>query len=380
MRIPDIVLIGPITDVSGVAEVNRNLFIALDKIGVKVKLVEPGGWSIHKADVSPELRDKINEGFSRGDLQNPCVIHSYQPHSVPGMPIIEKAKVNVTYTVFETDKVPFQWKNTLNSEHVAENWVPFNFIANAYGNSGVDKNKIKVMPYGVDVNRFTPEGPQLDLGERKGFRFITSFDWSPRKNPNAIFNAFLQEFANDEDVELVVKSYMGNAGDDTKNRIRQDIKNLKILNRSNKGIKLITDFIHEDSVASFHRSGDCWINLSRGEGFDLGSIQSMACGVPVVASANTAHNEYMTNVDSYLVRCTKTPIVSNEVLAHAPLFIGHSWYEPDVQQARVKMREAYNDWKSGKFEAKKAAARAKACSMPWEATAAKIVFELGKYC
>ena len=302
MRIPDIVLIGPVTDVSGVAEVNRNLFLALDKLGVKVRLIEPGGWSIHKADLNPELRDKINDGLSRNDLRDPSVIHSYQPHSMQGMPIIDKAKVNVTYTVFETDKVPFVWKGLLNSEFIAENWVPFNFLATAYGNSGIDKNKIKVMPYGVDTDRFSPNGPELNLGERKGFRFITAFDWSPRKNPNAILNAFLQEFANDEDVELVVKSYMGNADDNTKEKIRNDIKNLKAINRSNKSIKLITDFIHEDSIASFHRSGDCWINLSRGEGFDLGSIQSMACGVPVVASANTAHNEYMTNADSYLVR------------------------------------------------------------------------------
>jgi glycosyltransferase involved in cell wall biosynthesis len=141
----------------------------------------------------------------------------------------------------------------------------------------------------------------------------------------------------------------------------------------------VSDFLHADYVPSLHKAADCWVNLSRGEGWDMGAIQSMACGVPVVAAANTAHLDYIDDTNGYPVKCTKLAITNKEFLARTPNFIDSSWWEADIKDARAKMRQAYNDSKTGKLQEKGKLARESVNGLTWKKTASQIIFNLGKY-
>lgn len=379
MKIPDIVLVAPITDISGTAEAARNLYLALFDMGIKVKLVEIPFWSHLKADLSPEVGEKLQIGFDRNDLNHPAVIHYYPPHAVQQVPVIGGAAFNVSYTVFETDKCPLVWRDSLNSDFFIENWVASNFQVDAYAGAGIDKKKLRRIPQGVDIQRFNPNVEPMPIEGKTAFSFMTALDWSHRKNPEAMVTAFLQEFNNNPEVCFAIKAYTGYGDEDSKNKIRSVIRRLRMMTRSKAKILLVTDFLHSDIMPNFHRAANAWVNLSRGEGWDMGALQSMACGIPVIGTDNTAHSEYMTNDNGYPVKSTKTLITDKNFLARNPQFIDHSWGEVDIKNARAQMRQAYNDSKNGKLEEKGKKARETALNYKWQISALQTIFHLGKY-
>jgi glycosyltransferase involved in cell wall biosynthesis len=378
MQIKDLVLVAPITDVSGTAEVARNIYDALFDLGIKVKLIELPGWSHIKADLSADTRDKLDIGFNRNDVNDPAVIHFYPPNPYQGIVGIG-GQHQVSYTVFETDKCPILWRDIFNNPPFVENWVACDFHVDAYSSQGVDKNKMKVIPFGVDSNRFRPGIEPLNIKGKEGFTIGTALDWSVRKNPQGMVTAFLQEFNNQPDATLIIKSYTGYGDAAAAEGIRQEIAKIRAMVRSNARILFIPDYLHADAMPAFHNSLDAWFNLSRGEGWDLGSLQSMACGVPVIGADNSSHKVYLNSENGYPVQCTKVPITSVEFLSKNANFIGHNWWEPDIKAARRQLRQAYTDWKDGSITVKKVAARQKALDLPWKNTAVKIITEIGKY-
>lgn len=378
MRVPDIVLVAPMLDVSGTAEAARNFYLALFDLGLKVKIAELPNWSHIKADLSPEVRDKIQIGFDRNDLQQPVAIHFYPPNPFTGPMQVGGVAFNVSFTVFETDKCPVLWRDILNG-YFQENWVACPFNIDAYVSQGVDKNKLKCIPHGVDSRKYNPNVEPLNIKGKKDFTVLTALDWSVRKNPENMVTAFLQEFHNTPEACLVIKAYTGYADENSKKEIRSKISRLRMMTRSNATVLLITDFIHSDLMPSFHKAGNVWLNLSRGEGWDMGALQSMACGVPVIGSDNTAHQLYLNTDNGYPVPCTKTPISNKEFLSKSPQFLEHNWWEPNLKEARKLLRQSYNDWKSGELQKKSEKARATALNYPWKRTAVSAAYEIGKY-
>lgn len=373
-------MVSPIWDVSGVSETARGIYLALFDLGIKVKLVELTGWSHLKADLSPEVRDKIQFGLDRNDLRpGPACIHFYQPDPFKGTVNIEGTSLNVNWSVFETDKCPILWRDMLNDQKFAECWVPSKFNVDSYASQGVNKQKLRWMPLGVDTDRFNPKVEPLNIQGKTGFTFMTALDWSDRKNPEGMVKAYLEEFNKQDDVTFVIKSYTGYGDENSKNYIRNRIKQLRAMTRSNAKIVLITDFIHADLMPSFHKAADVWVNLSRGEGWDLGCLQSMACGVPVVGALSSAHLMYLNEVDGYPVQTVKVPIVNKEFLSKSPQFLDHSWWEPNPKDARKRLRDAYNDSKNGKLDIKKVEARSEALKWTWKSAAIFALFQLGKF-
>lgn len=379
MKIVNLLLISPLTDISGTAEVARNLYLSLFDLGFQVKLYEIPGWSHLKADLPVDIREKIEFGLSRTDIQPHAAIHFYPPNPYQGI-INADLPVQVSYTVFETDKCPILWRDIFNGKPFLENWVACDFHVDSYNSQGVDKSKLRVINFGVDSHRFNPNVEPMEIEGRTKFAFGTSLDWSVRKNPQAMITAFLQEFNNDPDVCFIVKAYTGYGDDAAAEGIRREIATLRNMFRSNAKILFVKDYLHYDTLPKFHKSIDAWVNLSRGEGWDLGSIQSMACGVPVVGSDSSSHKTYLNNENGYPVKTSLLPITSVEFLSKNSNFIGHSWWEPNVKDARRQMRQVYEDWKNkDAYESKSKAARQKALDFPWKRTAVRAMYEIGKF-
>ncbi len=379
MKLVDIVLVAPVLDVSGIAESARNLYLAMTDLGARVKIIEITNWSHLKADLHPEILERIRHGLDRQDVQPTAIIHFYPYRPEIGMINIDGSVANFTYTVFETNKCPLLWRDILNKDKYLENWVPADFLVDSYINQGVIKNKVKSIPHGVDSYKYNPNVEPMEIEGKKKFTMMTGMDWSVRKNPELILTAFMLEFNNEPDACLVFKAYAGYADENSKNIMRGAISKIRLNTRSNATVLFIPDFLHSEAIPSFHRAADVWVNLSKGEGFDNGSLQSMSCGVPVVGSYSSAHKMYLNDKNGYPVRATETLIVDKEFLAKNPQFMDHSWWEVEINDARKVMRQAFNDWKSGKIKEKGSEARNTALLFPWQKTASRVLFETYKY-
>lgn len=380
MQVPEILLVAPIWDVSGIAEAARNLYLSLFDMGIRVKLAEIPYWSHLKADLHPEVRDKIQFGLDRDDVRQPVAIHFYPPDPFRGT-INVPALFHVNWSLFETDKCPILWRDMLNDKKFLECWVAGDFNVDAYSSVGVDKKKLRFMPLGVDVTRYNPNVEPLKINgvDDDDFVIMTSMDWSIRKNPEAMVMTYLQEFKKNTDTTFVIKAYTGYGDENSKEGIRQSIKKIKMMTRSKAKVVLITDFMHSDIMANFHKRADVWFNMSKGEGWDMGALQSMACGVPVIGADNTAHKMYLDNDNGYPISCEKKEITDPKFLAKSPQFIEHNWFEPNVKETRRLLRQAYDDHKEGKLKDKGKLARETALDFKWKKCAVNTIFELGKY-
>ncbi len=88
---------------------------------------------------------------------------------------------------------------------------------------------------------------------------------------------------------------------------------------------------------------------------------------------------YLNEKNGYPVLCHEIPINNQEFLARTPEFISSSWAEPDQKVAVKVMRQAFNDWKSGKLKEKGLEARKESLNFTWKSSAIKLIYETGKY-
>jgi len=91
---------------------------------------------------------------------------------------------------------------------MSEIWVPTDFHASSFAKSGVNPDKLVVMPESVDVDAFNPD-TSLPLDSLPGypetrdhFKFLSIFKWEARKGWDILARAFYEEFTQQDNVTL----------------------------------------------------------------------------------------------------------------------------------------------------------------------------------
>jgi glycosyltransferase involved in cell wall biosynthesis len=142
---------------------------------------------------------------------------------------------------------------------------------------GAPRHRITVVPCGVDVDQFTPEGPAAERGSR--LRVLSIGRLVPRKG----FDTVIRAIAAVPDVELVIAG--GPAAeqldaDREATRLRQLADRLGVADR----VRLVGAVPRPD-VPALLRSADLVVCAPWYEPFGIVPLEAMACGVPVVATA-----------------------------------------------------------------------------------------------
>jgi glycosyltransferase involved in cell wall biosynthesis len=108
----------------------------------------------------------------------------------------------------------------------------------------------------------------------------------------------------------------------------------------------------EHRIAGLHTRGDCYLSLSRGEGWGLGAFDATAYGNPVIATEWGGFLEYLDAESAYLVDCTLVPVEHHEAASYSP---DQRWAAPDLEHAVALLREVASD--PGRARARAAPAR-----------------------
>jgi D-inositol-3-phosphate glycosyltransferase len=142
---------------------------------------------------------------------------------------------------------------------------------------GRSRNRISVVPCGVDVNLFTPSGPTAARGERH--RVVSVGRFVPRKG----FDLVVRALPAMPDTELVIvggpaRSELGH--DPEACRLRDLATQLGVADR----VQLYGS-VARDEMPALLRSADVVACTPWYEPFGIVPLEAMACGVPVVASA-----------------------------------------------------------------------------------------------
>lgn len=274
-----------------------------------------------------------------------------------------QGKYKIGYTMLEVDGFPADWVRQAN--RMDEVWVPSEFNRQGFLRSGL-KRPIHVVPLGVDVNYFHPgiAAHRNPLGE---MLFLSIFEWGERKEPWLLLKAFNDVFSAREPVRLLCK-IMNRDGDI---RLKEEIRRLRLRPEGGRISYLFNlEFAHYQ-LGSLYRSADCYVSISRGEGWNMPLMEAMACGLPSIATDWGAHTAYLHEGIGYPLRVRGTI----PALAKCPYYAGYSWADPDPEHLRHLLRQVYEDRQEARRRGAAAAAEM-AQRWTWGDAARRIVDRL----
>jgi glycosyltransferase involved in cell wall biosynthesis/Tfp pilus assembly protein PilF len=190
---------------------------------------------------------------------------------------------------WEYGSLPKAW--VANEKNADEFWVPSPIVRAMYLNSGIAPEKVRVVPNGVDTERFRPGVRPLKLPAKKKFKFLFVGGTIFRKGPDILLEAFAQAFTAADDVCLVVKDFGGDSfyrGQTADAAIRA-IQN----NPDAPEIIHLTSEISAAEMPSLYAACDCLVLPYRGEGFGMPVLEAMACGLPVIVTNGGATDSFV---------------------------------------------------------------------------------------
>ena len=143
---------------------------------------------------------------------------------------------------------------------------------------GIPRRSIRVVPTGIDTDEFTPEGPAHERNDRH--RLVTIADLATEQDA---LNTLLRALSKIPGAELVV------AGGPPRDGLKSDLSYRKLAKLSDSldlaGRVFFAGQVGRSALPPLLRSADLLVDINEHEPSAITSIQAMACGTPVVASA-----------------------------------------------------------------------------------------------
>lgn len=343
----NVAYLGPLKDYSGYGEANRHAAAALDAAGINVigKLVNYVNESADFGTIGRVVNQLCNnEGEYRIKIIH-TTPNEIQKHKEPG-------KYHVAHFFWETDRVPDDFVAGL--KQVDEIWTGSKANAAAIRGSGVDI-PIKVFPQAIETNREWPEPYVIPEMPEDTYYFYSIFEWTDRKNPQALLRAFWEEFEGSSGVALLIKSYFKNFALHNTQLIRSAIE----LEKGRSDVKdfppvgLYSDLMDREQVMRFHKTGDVYVSAHRGEGWGIPQVEAMLAGRPIISTGYGGVNEYLKN--NYHGLVLPYEMVPVRGMRHSDRWYDskQNWAEVDHAALRKAMRWCFEE----RLKARKVAER-----------------------
>lgn len=330
----NVAYLGPLKDYSGYGEANRHAVAALHAAGINV-IGELVSYSQEAADFGTigKLVNQLCE--NTGDYQIKIM------HTTPDQfkKHIEPGKYHIAHFFWETDLVPPAFADGL--KLCQEIWTGSEANKLAIEKAGVEV-PIFIFPQAIETHREWPE-PYV-LPKFDGYLFYSIFEWTDRKNPEALLNAFWQEFDGVENVGLLIKTYFRNFTLANRRMIKNSIANLKAKSgaKNPPPVFLYLDLMDRQQIMRLHKTGDCYVSAHRGEGWGVPQVEAALAGRPFISTAYGGCHEYFTNGDNAIL--LPYEMVPLRGMAHSQHWYDstQNWAQVDEAALRGAMRYAYS--------------------------------------
>jgi len=367
---------GPAFDPTGYADEVRGMVAALEAarqpVCLRTNPVESLGFrdtlaSDHRALLERSLARPIEGPFLQ--LQHSTIDSFNSPH--------DSAVYSIGRSMFETDSLPSHWVSGANA--VDELWVPGEFNRQTFRDAGV-RTPLHVIPGGIDSDQFRPGVEPYAVPGALGTVFLSVFEWRLRKGWDVLLRAWADAFTPDDDVTLVLRTYPISQSDARSNtevinervnaflhdqcggRSRTDVARIVVLGQR----------VAARDLPALYGMSHAFVLPTRGEGWGRPFMESMACGVPVIATNWSAHLAFMNDENSYLVD-TDGLVLADSV--EVPLYAKQRWANPSLTHLVTQLRRVHAD----RAEARAMGVRARADMVnewPWSRAADAIAARL----
>lgn len=276
---------------------------------------------------APFLKPLLNRQFELGS--DVTIRHAFPPNWEP----VEQG-IWIHIQPWEFGYLPLDWLAPLR-DHVTEIWAPSRYVRRVYVDSGIDENKVKVMPWGCDTEVFRSDAPPLLLPTSKQFRFVFVGGAIPRKGFDRLLEAYIAEFRREEDVCLVIKDMGGNS-------FYRDVARDEIYQALGDQTAPEVVYLHEQFVpsqlATLYAACHCLVAPYRGEGFGLPVLEAMACGLPAIVPAGGPTDDFVTDATGYRLPAREIAIPDKAGLCQTGLE-----FDVSLADLRSALRHAFEN-------------------------------------
>ena len=154
-----------------------------------------------------------------------------------------------------------------------------------------------------------------------------------RKNQILLIQAFAKVLGNNDDAILKINARVGD--EEAKSEVLEEIAKLNCSNIHFTEIKL-----KNDVYLKFFQNVDCYVSLSKGEGFSIQPREAMALGIPVIVTDNTGQS---TICKSGFVKVVKSEIVEPAYYFKSKFSSGHR-FNCNVDEAADAIMDVYQNY------------------------------------
>jgi len=243
---------------------------------------------------------------------------------------------NINWGIFESTVIPGPLLEAYKSCRL---WLPSEWARNIAQQNGIDINQTALVPEGVNASVYHP---YFRPKRTKPFRFLIIAKYEIRKSYDEILQAFSEEYGNNPDFELVIKSDHFKNHSAMADELREKIKNTGATN-----IDLRWGLHDIVQLSNLYRSADVFLFPTKGEGWGLPLIEAAACGLPIITTFYSGHTEFLQHIKSscvfvpYQLEPVNCPVFKE--VNKTPDGNWGKWAVTSVDSIKKAMRTAYEN-------------------------------------
>lgn len=172
---------------------------------------------------------------------------------------------------------------------------------------------------------------------KKNFKFLHISSAFTRKGIDILLKGYFEAFTNNDDVCLILKTFPN-----PHNNVNEILEDLRKKYKNAPEIEWINKDLNRDQLCSLYKSVDCYVSVSRGEGFGLPIAEAMLSKLPVIVSPNSGMADFCTMDTALLVDYKIIP--ANTHLTKNDRYNISMWAEPDYKSLVKNLRYVYNNY------------------------------------
>ena len=322
----------PINTTTGYGITSTNIWKLLRE-KTEVALFPIGGnINVETKDLEPIIHNDVGNSFKPSCKHNPN-LKIWHQHDLFNR--IGSGNYSAL-TFFELDTLNASEVASLN--HPDKVFVSSSWAKTILENHNIPSGDIKVVPLGVNLDIFNPANFKTEDKPKDKYVFINVGKWEIRKGHDLLVNIFNEAFTEQDNVELWMINHNPFLNEQQTRQWQQVYKTSKLGNK----IRIFPRINTHLELASVMNNADCGIYLSRGEGWNNEVMETMALNKPVILTDYSAHTQYSTKHNSYLVDVDSTEAANDGIW-----FKGQgNWAKlgiPQIEQSIEYMRKVYKE-------------------------------------